>query len=72
MKTAMRVGEPGLATGVDVQTISYYEWTGLLPAPAPSTNGYRAYGPVHLELPAFIRPKKTVVSAKTPVRRRVA
>lgn len=55
MTTAMRIGELGLATGVDVETIRYYEKTGLLPAPARSANGYRAYGAVHLELLAFIR-----------------
>lgn len=55
MKTAMRIGELGQATGVDIETIRYYEKTGLLPAPPRSTNGYRTYGPLHLELLAFIR-----------------
>lgn len=51
----MRIGELGLATGVDVETIRYYEKTGLLPAPARNPNGYRAYGSEHLERLAFIR-----------------
>lgn len=51
----MRVGELGHATGVDVETIRYYEKAGLLPAPARSANGYRAYGRPHLERLAFIR-----------------
>ncbi len=51
----MRIGELGLATGVDIETIRYYEKLGLLPAPARSTNGYRAYGAEHLERLAFVR-----------------
>lgn len=51
----MRIGELGRAIGVDVETIRYYEKSGLLPAPARSGNGYRAYGPEHLERLAFIR-----------------
>jgi len=52
---AMRIGELGKATGVDVETIRYYEKAGLLPPPARTTNGYRAYSPAHLERLAFIR-----------------
>ncbi|MDE2598409.1 MAG: Cd(II)/Pb(II)-responsive transcriptional regulator [Rhodocyclaceae bacterium] len=51
----MRIGELGQAAGVDVETIRFYEKSGLLPAPARSENGYRAYGSTHLERLAFIR-----------------
>lgn len=51
----MRIGELGLATGVDVETIRYYEKAGLLSAPARQANGYRNYGNQHLERLAFIR-----------------
>jgi Cd(II)/Pb(II)-responsive transcriptional regulator len=51
----MRIGELGQAAGVDVETVRFYEKSGLLPAPARSENGYRAYGPPHLERLAFIR-----------------
>ncbi|MDR3394787.1 MAG: Cd(II)/Pb(II)-responsive transcriptional regulator [Parasulfuritortus sp.] len=51
----MRIGELGRATGVDIETIRYYEKAGLLPDPARNANGYRAYGPAHLERLAFIR-----------------
>jgi Cd(II)/Pb(II)-responsive transcriptional regulator len=43
------------ATGVDVETIRYYERQGLLPAPARQANGYRDYGQPQLERLAFIR-----------------
>lgn len=51
----MRIGELARATGVDVETIRYYEKSGLLPAPAREANGYRSYGAPHLERLAFIR-----------------
>lgn len=51
----MRIGELGQAAGVDVETVRFYEKSGLLPAPARSQNGYRAYSQMHLERLAFIR-----------------
>lgn len=51
----MKIGELSQATGVDVETIRYYEKSGLLPAPARQANGYRAYGHAHLERLAFVR-----------------
>lgn len=51
----MRIGELGNATGVDVETIRYYEKAGLLPPPARLDNGYRSYGEPHLERLAFVR-----------------
>lgn len=51
----MRIGELSQATGVDAETIRYYEKEGLLDAPARSDNGYRAYRAEHVERLAFIR-----------------
>ena len=51
----MRIGELGQATGVDIETIRYYEKAGLMSRPARTPNGYRTYGPLHLERLAFIR-----------------
>ena len=51
----MRIGELAQATGVDLETVRYYEKIGLLPAPARASNGYRDYGRPHLERLAFIR-----------------
>lgn len=51
----MRIGELSAATGVDVETIRYYEREGLLAPPARQTNGYRAYGKSQLEQLSFIR-----------------
>ncbi|MET3105813.1 Cd(II)/Pb(II)-responsive transcriptional regulator [Oxalobacteraceae bacterium GrIS 1.18] len=51
----MRIGELGQATGVDVETIRYYEKTGLLAEPERLANGYRSYSKAHLERLSFIR-----------------
>lgn len=51
----MKISDLSRATGVEVDTIRYYEKAGLLPAPARQANGYRSYGPTQLERLAFIR-----------------
>ncbi|MCL4757876.1 MAG: Cd(II)/Pb(II)-responsive transcriptional regulator [Rhodocyclaceae bacterium] len=51
----MRIGELARATGVEIETVRYYEKSGLLPEPARQANGYRAYSARHLERLAFIR-----------------
>lgn len=51
----MRIGELSAATGVDTDTIRYYERVGLLPPVQRGSNGYRTYGPAALERLAFIR-----------------
>lgn len=51
----MRIGELSKATGVDIETIRFYEKSGLLPAPARRGNGYRDYAQPQLERLAFIR-----------------
>lgn len=51
----MKISDLARATGVDVDTIRYYEKAGLLPAPARDANGWRHYGPAQLERLAFVR-----------------
>ena len=51
----MQIKALSAATGVDVETIRYYERQGPLPAPARQANGYRDYGQPQLERLAFIR-----------------
>lgn len=51
----MQIKELSRATGVDVETIRFYEKEGLLPAPARLDNGYRNYAQPHLERLSFIR-----------------
>lgn len=51
----MQIKELSRATGVDVETIRFYEKQGLLPPPARRENGYRDYAASHLERLSFIR-----------------
>ena len=51
----MQIKDLARATGVDIETIRYYEKQGLLPEPARRDNGYRDYGDAHLERLSFIR-----------------
>ena len=51
----MRIGELAKATATKVETIRYYEQTGLLSAPARTPANYRSYGADHLARLSFIR-----------------
>lgn len=51
----MSIGALGKATGVNIETIRYYERIGLLPEPDRTPAGYRQYGPEHLRRLSFIR-----------------
>lgn len=51
----MRIGELGGATATKVETIRYYEQTGLLPPPERTSANYRRYGADHLARLSFIR-----------------
>jgi Cd(II)/Pb(II)-responsive transcriptional regulator len=51
----MRIGELSKATGVDIETIRFYEREGLLQASKREANGYRRYQQDHLQRLAFIR-----------------
>jgi Cu(I)-responsive transcriptional regulator len=49
------IGDLARATGTKVETIRYYERTGLLPSPPRTAGNYRAYGQDHLGRLSFIR-----------------
>lgn len=51
----MRIGELAMQTGCDVETIRYYEKSGLMPEPGRNDAGYRLYQSDHLERLQFIR-----------------
>jgi DNA-binding transcriptional MerR regulator len=44
----MQIKKLSSATGVDIETIRYYEKQGLLPEPDRKENGYRDYDNTHL------------------------
>jgi len=64
----MKIGELAAKAECDVQTVRYYERSGLLPAPARTSSNYRAYGPRHLERLQFIRRCRSLDMALDEVR----
>lgn len=64
----MKIGELAAKAECDVQTVRYYERSGLLPAPARTNSNYRAYGPRHLERLQFIRRCRSLDMALDEVR----
>jgi len=42
-------------TGVNIETIRYYEKIGLMPDPARSSGGHRIYDQSHVKILSFIR-----------------
>lgn len=52
---ALSIGELARRAGTKVETVRWYEREGLLPAPARTAGGHRAYTRAHLDRLAFIR-----------------
>jgi MerR family mercuric resistance operon transcriptional regulator len=48
-------GELSKKTGVNAETIRYYEKVGLINEPGRAANGYRVYGVTHLKNLSFIK-----------------
>ena len=55
MVATINIGRLSERTGVNIETIRYYEKIGLLPDPARTAAGYRQYGEDHLRRLRFIR-----------------
>jgi MerR family mercuric resistance operon transcriptional regulator len=49
------IGELSKRTGVNIETVRYYERVGLLPLPPRSSGGHRLYPEAHLKRLVFIR-----------------
>ena len=65
----MRIGELARQTGVDVQTVRYYERAGPLDEPSRTASGYRSYGPRHLERLNFVRHCRSLDMPLAEIRR---
>lgn len=52
---ALPIGELSRRSGVNIETIRYYERINVLPAPPRTANGRRVYGPAETRTLAFIR-----------------
>lgn len=55
MSGNQRIGEVSRRTGVNIETIRYYEREGLVPPPPRTRGGTRVYGDDHVKRLAFIR-----------------
>ena len=54
-RAALSIGELSRRTGVNIETIRYYERISMLPHPPRTASGRRIYGPVETRTLAFIR-----------------
>jgi len=54
-KMQLSRGSLGKQTGVNIETIRYYEKIGLMPDPVRSSGGYRIYDHSHLKRLSFVR-----------------
>lgn len=55
MKTQFTIGRLAKATGVNIETIRYYERAGLIAPPARTNSNYRAYAPADVTRLRFIK-----------------
>jgi MerR family mercuric resistance operon transcriptional regulator len=52
---SLTIGQLAAAAGVNLETVRYYERIKLMPPPARTASGYRAYEEGHIRRLAFIR-----------------
>jgi DNA-binding transcriptional MerR regulator len=57
---ALTIGAISKATGINIETIRYYERIGLLPAPPRTRSNYRAYTPTEQKRLNFVRRTRTL------------
>jgi MerR family mercuric resistance operon transcriptional regulator len=51
----LSIGKLAEQSGVNIETIRYYEKVGVMPAPDRTAGGYRVYGPSHAKRLSFVR-----------------
>jgi MerR family mercuric resistance operon transcriptional regulator len=49
------IGNLSKQSGVNIETIRYYEKIGVMPAPGRNAGGFRIYEPDHLKRLSFVR-----------------
>jgi len=58
--TALSIGELSRLTDCKVETIRYYERTGLMPSPPRTEGGHRVYAQAHLQRLTFVRKSRAL------------
>lgn len=56
----MRAGQVARTSGVNIQTLRYYERRGLLKAPPRRPSGYREYAPSAVDVVRFVKRAQTL------------
>jgi MerR family mercuric resistance operon transcriptional regulator len=51
----LSIGKLAEHSGVNIETIRYYEKVGVMPAADRTAGGYRVYGPNHVKRLSFVR-----------------
>jgi MerR family mercuric resistance operon transcriptional regulator len=51
----LSIGSLSQQSGVNIETIRYYEKIGVMPEPERTAGGYRVYGPEHVKRLHFVR-----------------
>jgi MerR family transcriptional regulator, mercuric resistance operon regulatory protein len=54
------IGELSRLTGVNIETIRYYERIGIMPKPDRTAGGYRQFGYQHLKRLSFVRKSRNL------------
>src|SRR5678815_686431 len=54
-RSGLSIGRLAAVTGVHLETVRYYERIGLMPVPARTAGGHRAYSDVHRQRLAFVQ-----------------
>lgn len=54
-KEGLSIGELSRLSGVNIETIRYYERIGMLSAPPRTEGGHRVYGSLHARTLTFVR-----------------
>jgi MerR family mercuric resistance operon transcriptional regulator len=64
----LSIGEVSRLTGVNIETIRYYERIGIMPAPPRTRGGQRIYDEDHLKRLTFIRRSRELVFSLDEIR----
>lgn len=67
--TEFTIGELSKRTGVNIETIRYYEKIGIMPNPPRSSGGYRMYSTPHLKRLSFVRRSRELGFSQPEVRK---
>jgi MerR family transcriptional regulator, mercuric resistance operon regulatory protein len=63
------IGKMSKLTGVNIETIRYYEKIGILSKPPRNSSGYRVYAKPHLERLSFVRRSRELGFSQPEVRK---